>query len=91
MMNPKKILKIIKESLPLISEIKNEKQIQNILSTQLNCSPRQTLTSSEYPNIEVDVFTNNTSIETKFNSEYYKGDQRAYCHYEKQFLARSFF
>ena len=47
------ILEIIKSSLDLLCNCQREKDIQNILATQLRCEVRKTLSSNLYPNVEI--------------------------------------
>ena len=70
---PETIINVIKSSLNLLCECKREKDIQNILAAQLNCKPRYTLTSDDFPNVEVDLIGDNFAIEVKYNEKYYSG------------------
>ena len=50
-----KIIEIIRSSIDILCECKKEKDIQNILSAQLNCQTRHTIVSDKYPNVEIDL------------------------------------
>ncbi len=69
----KKIIGIINSSLNLLCECQRERDIQNILGSQLNCKVRQTLSSNIYPNVEIDVLGRDFALEVKFNERYYSG------------------
>jgi len=68
-----KIIKTIENSLNDLCNCNKEKYIQNILSSRLKCESRQVLTSSQFPNIEVDLYGNDYAIEVKYNAKYYSG------------------
>ena len=68
-----KIVKTIKSSIDLLCACKREREVQNILGSQLDCQVRYTLYSDKYPNVEIDLFGENYAIEVKFNKPYYDG------------------
>lgn len=68
-----KILETIEASLDLLCACKEEKAVQNILGSQLDCQVRYTIYSDKYPNVEIDLFGENYAIEVKFNKSYYDG------------------
>ncbi len=67
------ILTIIQDFLQLICESEGETQVQNIISVQLGIKPRRTFTSTDYPNVEVDISKDNWTIEVKYNAKFYDG------------------
>lgn len=68
-----KILETIKLSLDLICNCRGEKDIQNILAAQLKCEVRKTISSENYPNVEIDLLGEDFAIEVKYNEKYYSG------------------
>jgi len=68
-----KILEIIENSIEIICESQKEKDIQDIMASQLECNSRQTLSSENFPDVEVDIIGDDFAIEIKYNEKYYSG------------------
>ncbi len=71
--NKKRITKIVKASLQDLCECEKERYIQDILATRLKAKARITLSSKDYPDIEIDILGEDFIIETKYNDNYYAG------------------
>lgn len=67
------IVRKIEDSIDLLCECEREKHLQDILAAQLKCEKRQTYSSSNYPDIEVDLMGDKFAIEVKYNDKYYSG------------------
>ncbi|MFO8017356.1 MAG: hypothetical protein R6U96_01870 [Promethearchaeia archaeon] len=59
--------------LDLICESERERDVQDLLAINLDCQKRKTLTSDPYPDVEVDLLTQDFAIEVKYNTNYYSG------------------
>ena len=68
-----RILQIIDNSIEIICESQKEKDIQDILASQLESNSRQTLSSEVFPDVEVDIIGDDFAIEIKHNEKYYAG------------------
>lgn len=67
------ILETLKQSIWMICESEKEKDIQDILASQLNCNSRLTLSSPTFPDVEIDLISEDFAVEIKFNEKYYSG------------------
>lgn len=67
------IFEIIKHSIEVICESQREKDVQDILASQLDSNSRQTLSSEDFPDVEVDIIGDDYAIEIKHNEKYYAG------------------
>ena len=72
-MEIERTIETIKSSIALICECRREKDVQNVLGSQLDCKIRYTLSSDNYPNVEIDLLGDNFAIEIKLNDAYYSG------------------
>jgi len=68
-----KITNTINKSLDFLCECERERDIQDILAIQLDCKSRQKFSSSELPDVEIDLMGDNFTIEVKYNEKYYSG------------------
>jgi len=67
------LIKRLSEVINVLTECKNEREIQNVISWKLNCSPRQYISSEKYPSLEIDTLCKDFTIEVKFDRDFYEG------------------
>ena len=67
------IVSKLNQIIELLCSAKKEKDVQDLISINLNCKKRKILSSEKYPDIEVDLFSSDFAIEIKYNANYYSG------------------